>query len=179
MSQKNYILLTIILCFTSLNAQHKIKTSTETLSFYNGITGQDQIIQEYIITNNSSEDYLTWISLDIIKNKSDKEIIHDYFKKIKGDFNLTQMMYEGLLKGQSVSIGYTFIKKISPGQKFTYIVSQTNKKSNIYQNRIVIISKRKVEQTLRMKIYNDLYFKPTYIFLTDIFLNDINDNTIR
>ena len=117
--------------------------------------------------------------MDIIKNKSDKEIIHDYFKKIKGDFNLTQMMYEGLLKGQSVSIGYTFIKKISPGQKFTYIVSQTNKKSNIYQNRIVIISKRKVEQALRMKIYNDLYFKPTYIFLTDIFLNDINDNTIR
>lgn len=46
------------------------------------------------------------------------------------------MMYEGLLKDQSVSIGYTFIKKISPGQKFTYIVSQTNKRSNIYQNRI-------------------------------------------
>lgn len=51
-------------------------------------------------------------------------------------YNLTQMMYEGLLKDQSVSIGYTFIKKISPGQKFTYIVSQTNKRSNIYQNRI-------------------------------------------
>ena len=70
-----------------IKAQNEIHVDTIPFCYFNGITKQAQNINEIQVTNNSSEDYLTWISLVPINNKSNNDLIYDFFKKKKGDFN--------------------------------------------------------------------------------------------
>ena len=73
------------------------------------------------------------------------------------------MMYENLLDKQPISIGYSFIKNITVGKKFSYFIAQTSEKSNLYQKRIVLIKKREVEQYLNMQI-DEKYFSNYKVF---------------
>jgi hypothetical protein len=114
-----------------LNAQCQIHIDTISFCYFNGITEQTEIIDKYQIANNSNEDYLTWVSLVPKNDKSNIELMHDFFKKRKGDFNLIEMMYENLLDGQPVSIGYSFIKNITVGETFSYFIAKTETKSNL------------------------------------------------
>ena len=53
-----------------------------------------------------------------------------FFKKIKGDFSYIQAMYEELLDNRPSITGYSFIKKIAPGETFTYFIVKTDPESN-------------------------------------------------
>lgn len=150
-----------------LNGQCQIHIDTVSFRYYNGITAQAQIIDNYQITNNSNEDYLTWVSLVPTNNKSNIDLIHDFFKKRKGDFSLMEMIYEKLLDEQPISIGYSFIKNIAIGETFSYFIAKTDTISTFYQDRIVIIKRKEVEEYLRMKIEKKYFFQLTSIFLTE------------
>ena len=86
-------------------------------------------------------------------NRTNIELIHDYFKKRKGDFNLIEMMCENLLNKQSINIGYSFIKNITANETFSYFIAKNEKASNFYSERIVLIKKKDVEQYLKMEIF--------------------------
>ena len=158
---------TFLFLSMDLNAKCQIQIDTTSFCYFNGITKQTQIIDNYQITNNSNEDYLTWISLVPKNDKSNIELMHDFFKKRKGDFNLIEMMHENLLDGQPVSIGYSFIKNITVGETFSYFIAKTETKSNFYQRRIVLIKKKEVEQYLKMQIDEKYFFILSSIFLTE------------
>jgi hypothetical protein len=153
------ILFSAFLLF-NLNAQCKLKIDTVSFGYFNGLTKQVQKIDNYKITNNSKEEYLTWVSLVPIGNKSNIALIRDFFIKIKGDFNLIGMINENLLNDNLMcEIGYTFIKNILPGEAFSYIIAKTDSNSTFYQDRIVIIKKKEVEMYLNMQIKKK-YFSP-------------------
>lgn len=72
-----YIFLSLFLCCTTkLNAQGEIHIDTLSVNYFNGITQQIQIVDEYRITNLSDEDYLTWVAFFQKGNKSNKELVH-------------------------------------------------------------------------------------------------------
>lgn len=153
-----------------LNAQCQIHIDTISFCYYNGITEQTQIIDKYQIINNSSEDYLTWVSLVPTERKTNIALIRDFFVKRKGDFNLIEMITENLINTDNESIcevGYTFIKNILPGETFSYFIAKTEARSNLYQGRIVLIKKKEVEQYLKMQIDEKYFFKLSSIFLTE------------
>ena len=156
-----------LFCATNLNAQRQIQIDTLSFCSFNGITGQTQTISKYQITNKSNEDYLTWISLLSINKKSNSELVHDFFKKKKGDFSFIEMMFEDLSDEHLMNVGYSFIKNITAGKKFSYFIAQTSEKSNLYQKRIVLIKKREVEQYLNMQIDEKYFFKLQSIFLIE------------
>ncbi|MCL1937501.1 MAG: hypothetical protein FWF52_03780 [Candidatus Azobacteroides sp.] len=161
-----YIFFSIfIFCNLELNAQCLLQIDTVSFSYFNGITEQEQTIDNYKITNNSNEEYLTWVSLIPTKSKSNIELIHDFFMKRKGDFNLIEMINENLLDDKSINIGYSFIKNIFPRDTFFYFIAKTNPNSTFYQDRIVIIKKKEVEQYLNMQIEEKYFFIFTNIFL--------------
>ena len=155
-------------CNLDLNAQCSLQVDTTSFNYFNGITGQYCTTDNYKITNNSNEEYLTWVSLVSTNEKSNIELIHDFFKKRKGDFNLIEMINENLLNEQPVSIGYSFIKSILAGETFSYYIAKTNSNSTFYQDRIVIIRKKEVELYLNMKIEKKYFFSLTSIFITEI-----------
>ena len=70
-----------IFCNLALNAQCEICIDGVSFNYYNGITKHSQTIDNYRITNNSNEEYLTWIALTPNKGKTNVELVHDFFKK--------------------------------------------------------------------------------------------------
>ncbi len=170
-----YILLSIFtFCNVELYAQCLLQIDTVSYSYFNGITGHKQIIDNYKITNNSNEEYFTWVSLVPVNNKSNIELIRDFFKIRKGDFNYVEIMYEEFTN-MSSDIGYTFIKKISPNETFSYFIAKTNSSSTFYKDRIVIIKKNEVEQFLKLQVVERYFFQLSSIFLIE---NDLQKNTI-
>lgn len=101
-------------CAMNLNAQSPIEIDTVSLRYVNGFTNQHEIVDEYRMTNHSNEEYITWVSLEPTNDKSNIELVHDFFKKIKGDFSYIQAMYEELLDNRPSITGYSFIKKLHP-----------------------------------------------------------------
>ena len=118
--------------------------------YYNAFIKDCQIVEEYRISNNSSEEYVTWISQDAISGKTPKELVHDYFQKVKGDFNLVSLFCENLLDDKQMSIGYTFMKIIRPNESFSYFLFNDN--MSFYKDRIVVLEKKVVERQTRMKL---------------------------
>ena len=161
------LFLTFLLYTVTLNAQRLIQIDTISVNYFNGITKKNEIIDNYQITNNSDEDYLTWVSLVPINNRTNIELIHDYFKKRKGDSNLIEMMCENLLNKQSINIGYSFIKNITANETFSYFIAKNEKASNFYSERIVLIKKKDVEQYLKMEIGNQYFYQFPNIFLIE------------
>ncbi len=144
-----------------------IHYDTITNKYYNGITEEREIIDKYQITNNSDENYLTWVALEPINDRTDIELVHDYFKKRKGDFNLVEMMFENLLDSLPINIGYSFIKNIAPKESFSYYISKKNMASNFYRERIVLIKRKEVEQYLKMEIDTKYIYQYSNIFLIE------------
>ena len=147
-------------CAMNLNAQSPIEIDTVSLRYVNGFTNQHEIVDEYRMTNHSNEEYITWVSLEPTNDKSNIELVHDFFKKIKGDFSYIQAMYEELLDNRPSITGYSFIKKIAPGETFTYFIVKTDPESNFYSERIVLMKGSEVEQYLRLQIEEKYFFKP-------------------
>lgn len=173
MGTRFYILILLFMSSViNLNAQNEISVDTTSFCYLNGITQQAQAIYEYRITNNSNEDYLTWVSLVPINNKSDIELVHEYFKSRKGDFNFIEMMYENLLDKRPISIGYSFVKNITVGKTFSYFIDKADTK--FYKERIVILKKKDVEQYLKMQIDEKYFFKSSCIYLIGKNSNNID-----
>lgn len=159
--------LTFLFYTIKLNAQYQIHVDPISVNYFNGITEKKEIIDKYHIINNSTEDYLTWVSLVPINNRTNIELMHDYFKKRKGDFNLIEMMCENLLENQPINIGYSFIKNITAGTTFSYFIVKNETESNFYRERIVIIKKKEVEQYLKIIIDKKYFYQLSDIFLIE------------
>lgn len=141
------LFLAFLFYAVTLNAQNQIRIDTISVNYFNGITKKKEIIDIYQITNDSDEDYLTWVSLAPINNRTNTKLIRDYFIKTKGDYNLIGMMNDNLLTLNSMcEIGYTFLKDIPPNETFSYFVAKNRIESRFYRERIVIIKKKEVER---------------------------------
>lgn len=92
------LFLAFLFYAVTLNAQNQIRIDTISVNYFNGITKKKEIIDIYQITNDSDEDYLTWVSLAPINNRTNTKLIRDYFIKTKGDYNLIGMMNDDLFK---------------------------------------------------------------------------------
>jgi len=161
------LLLTLLLIVTACNAQCQIQIDNTEINYFNEITGKNEIIEDYRITNNSNEEYLTWVSLEPINERTNTELVHDYFKKRKGDFSFLEAMFENLLDEQPTVIGYSFIKNINPGETFHYFIAKNEKSSVFYRERIVLIKRKEVEQYLRMPIDDKYFYESPSIILTE------------
>ena len=134
------LFLAFLFYAVTLNAQNQIRIDTISVNYFNGITKKKEIIDIYQIKNDSDEDYLTWVSLAPINNRTNTKLIRDYFIKTKGDYNLIGMMNDDLLTLNSMcEIGYTFLKDIPPSETFSYFVAKNRIESRFYRERIVII----------------------------------------
>lgn len=164
-----YIKLLILFCFANLTAKGQIIIDTLTSQYYNDFNKATQIIEEITITNNSEEDYLTWISQFPINEKPNNVIIHRFFFSRHGDFRFFDLMYDDVSFAHGIphDIPFSFIKKIQKNESFTYILLKENKESNFYDERIVVISRKEVEDYLKVKVKEEFFFPQSSIFLYD------------
>ena len=164
---RNTVLLLSLLPF-KLNAQCHICIDTVSYAYFNAITDKKVTIETYEITNNSNEEYLTWISLAPQSDRSTEEQVLCYFKQRKGDFSFLEMMYEGLLNGQQhCTIGYSFLKSIKKGECFSYSFMKTESDSQVYRDRIVLVKRKDVETILRAQLDSTVFYRLSSIVLVE------------
>lgn len=138
-------IVSIIVLGVNSCAQH-VELSKNSYRYYDAFSQQNIIVDNVQISNNSLDYVMTWVSLDSVIRTSDRMLLHDYFIKRHGDFNLNEMISEGLLgRDYTHSVGVSFLKKIMPGEKFVYIIVKRDEASTFYQDRIAIISRQHVE----------------------------------
>lgn len=149
-----------------LNAQTPIEIDTVSMSYINGFTYQKEILDEYRMTNHSNEEYVTWVSLKPIEDKSNRQLLREFFLEIHGDFNYIHLMGDCVLDRMPVNTGYSFIKKIAPGETFTYIILKKNSGSSFYSERIVLMKGSELTQFLKMPLAERYFFPLSYVVLT-------------
>lgn len=181
MIKRTLIFLTVFLLFLNTKAQDSIKIDTISYSYYNLISNSHQSIELYKITNYSSKEFLTWIADVPINNTPEHRLVHDYFKKQIGDFKYISWMYEEDF-GRPVSnwtIGVSFVKMINPQDSFSYFIIKDSDVSNTYKDRIVIMSREKVEHYIGggrcFVLKENLFFPYSSICLYDKPIKEIED----
>ena len=154
-------LVIYILClFSSVIAKAQITIDTITYC------SKNLQIEEITITNNSEEDYLTWISRISTTNTPNRELIHRYFFSNHGDFRLFDLVHpDNRVSYLEHKIGIYFIKNIHPNESFTYIINKDNENLGFYDNKISIISRKEVENYIQIPIREDLFFPSSSIAL--------------
>lgn len=126
--------------------------------FFDEFANSDINIKSYIITNNTKEDYVTWVSSDYIDSNSNEEAIRRYFNKQIGDFSLSSLLYENLLNSSLTNrIGSTFMKRIKPKETFQYLIIKKNRYSDYYEKRLFIVSRKKIEDYLRKALPEECF----------------------
>lgn len=146
----------------------KIEIDTVTQCYYNNFIEETLFVEEITIKNHSEEDYLTWIADFPSADKSNSFLINRFFFSRIGDFRLFDLMCDNIY--YEINIPYTFIKKIPKGESFTYVIMKENEKTDFYSKRIVIISRKEVEDYMGQSIREE-FFSP----MSRICLSEKND----
>jgi hypothetical protein len=73
---------------------------------------------EVEIQNPSQEDFVMWFDKESVLGFDEKRKIHSYFFKIKGDFNLFNLLVEKNIKNEPPALFGTFLNKIGKGESF-------------------------------------------------------------
>lgn len=148
----------IILCICC-----NIKAQTnDTVPFVNIYTKEVKCshIYKYKIINNSAEDYLTWLSAYPVSTFSKEMKIRCYFAQQHGDFNLFSLIYEELLKRNSLKvIGTNFIKRIPQGKSFTYKIKGYDDFKEQWLEHLVILKRKDVEEYIKFRFLDDWFYK--------------------
>lgn len=104
----------------------KVETTQYKYRAYLGAESEIEVI-ECRITNCDTLPCYSWVYPDSVRlslNDERRAILH-YFFKPSGDVNNIQLMGDnctGSLTEKEIIIGATFIKKVNPGESFTYII---------------------------------------------------------
>lgn len=168
MRRKEKAILAIGCIMFTMTAYGQIRIDTVFVEYHNSIIKQNQVLKEYNIVNESKEDYLTWISSSPINGKTEQALMHEYFLSRKGDFSFLDLMTGNTVFKSKHNIGISFIKRICPGESFSYIISKSKQESSIYDNRIVIIKSSSLNYFLRGFIIDDNYFYPeSFVILSE------------
>ena len=177
----NYARLSFIILalFAYIIASGQIKSDTIVKNYYDDFLQESELIEEITITNNSEEEYLTWISKFPIADKSNDILIYRFFFSRFGDFRLFDLMYDNVSCEIKYNIPFSFIKNIPKGDSFTYIIRKQNKRTSFYEKRIVILSRNEVESYIKATIRENFFYPWSSVCLTEkkeLLKEDIDNN---
>lgn len=177
MRRKKKAILVIGCIMYTMTAYGQIRIDTVFVEYYNSIIKQYQVLKEYNIVNESKEDYLTWISSSPINCRTEQALMHEYFLSRKGDFSFLDLMTGNTIFKSKYNIGISFIKRICPGESFSYIVLKSKQESSFYDNRIVIIKSSSLNYFLQGFIIDENYYYPeSFVILSEEVVRAINNN---
>lgn len=83
-------------------------------SEYNDMQNNSLALYTFEYKNESQADVLMWLDFT-----GEKDYI-SYFSKQKGDYSVSNMIYENLLSSNNMQLGYSFLKLLKPKESFRF-----------------------------------------------------------
>ncbi len=150
------VLLVLLLGIVEAFAQDKNLSIQE--SFY-GYWPYHSDAKEFVwcleIKNNSSEAYLTWVNpTDNQSGYGDIEQIINFFRRSRP--MLIWLWYHAEFKEKV--LGQTFVKRINPGETFTYFVICSKEEAPALKSKISIVDEKTVLHNLKYNSPLDSYY---------------------
>lgn len=162
---RKFLIIYILLSFAlELKAQcNDVLDTVIVHTYHNSFTNKSITVGNYRIINNTSDEYVTWISPNSVEGMLPSVLIHDYFQQVRGDFNLVFLLREKLIDTDSLSVGISFMKIIKPKESFSYYL--INDTQSFYKDRIVVLKKEEVERQIRKELSYDVTYKDPFIVI--------------
>ena len=129
-----------------------------------GNVDNEYVEKDYIIYNDTNEEYLIWVSSSSTFGKSQEQLMKEMFFKQIGDFSLFQLMTDCYIDSYGLwGIGCNFIKKLLPGTEFSFYILLKERDIFSYSDWIVCIRRVDVEQFLKIEIDDKFCFKGNHV----------------
>lgn len=105
---------------------------------------------EYKIENRSGDNYYTWVDFNCSTDDDAGQQIRSYFKTVKGDFSLERLLFDNVSfpDGFSSQIGKTFLKKIAPGESFSYFAETKEIDGSALEKHIFMLKESVLRQMI-------------------------------
>ena len=161
-----------LLDLTPLCQQDGVETTMRLSSYYDN---QFNIVyvEEYTINNKSGAPVFTWIdfksSIDSSPSSRQKAITK-YFYDFKGDFNFINLLSD-VDDFYSNYLGCFFLKKISPGSSFKYVVitkeSSCQMRYSLKEHIFVERADTLLGGFLNQSYFESKFFAESFVFIMD------------
>lgn len=170
MKRLNNIIFFLFLCIRTMG---QISIDSCTCTYFNEFTNSYSYIKSYRITNNSKEDYVTWVSSMFTNSISNEEAIHRYFRNQIGDYNILFLLQEKLLNSSLTNrIGTSFMKRIKPKETFEYLIIKRNSCSDYFEKRLFLIPRQEIEKYLQTEIPEECF---SIINILPLYENEVTE----
>jgi len=179
---KNYFILLFVLFFSfgligysQISTNWKINNTTT-----NYFVGEKEFtIYTYEIVNNSNDEIWLWFMENDSSNVNGKDAIWNYFfSRHGGDFSMLDIELDGNVIFQS-SIFYTFVKRISPSEKFYIHFISNHSDKDINQKKLlqrsvsdkmkIYAQKELIERDMKFKLFVEgrgfIFYKSSFIII--------------
>lgn len=159
---------TILILFISIGSalsfgqDNDISIREDNYEYYHYHDTEKTYVWNLVITNNSNENYLTWI------NKNDNVMGYAEEAQIKNFFLAERPRLFFLWGDGEYSekiLGQTFLKLLKPGESFSYNVVRKVKKEPSIKKKISIVRESVVQIYTQCKI--SIYFDVPYLYAYD------------
>lgn len=152
------IFVIIYFAFLCVRSMGQISIDTCTCVFFDEFINTYSYISSYKITNNTKEDYITWVSCKCTNYITNEEAIRCYFENRIEDYSLSFLLYENLLNSSMTNrIGTSFMKRIKPQESFEYLIQKKNSSPCYFENHIFVISLKEIEKYLHKGIPEECF----------------------
>lgn len=135
-------LITLLIIFQSINVYSQISTLKFVTDSVIYIAGNVKYIQtDFIFTNTTDDWFVLWLDENNNDSLDNEQRIRKYFSTYKGDFTITQLLYETLAEEPLPQLYLSFYKIIAPGSQFTISIL-VKKNYNAYEKLIRSVNKQ-------------------------------------
>jgi hypothetical protein len=128
---------------------------------------------DILIKNSTLETYVLWIDYKNRDSLSADDRIHQYFYTRKGDFTLSNLLYEELANELPTQLYLTFYKILSPKDEFVFSVltkstiENLNDFVNSFKKQIVVINSEESKRLPPIKDLEKYNYEGKSIILTE------------
>jgi hypothetical protein len=129
----------------------------------------------YELINNGDINYWFWFEKKDLTNKSEKEIIREHFFKVKGDWSLYQIAFDGNVESYYIELFSGFVKYVAAKERFLICVfskeeiseSTKNKVLNYLNKHIIVFPETILSQYVNglSSFHSIVFYKGNYILL--------------
>ena len=149
-----FLLITLLSCndYSVNKTVNELELHSSSVVYYDVAGKQEYRMVTYKITNLSADKYAyTWIFYEEPFAKKSRNAKNRYLLQHHGEFGLLNLLTDNAVGEMYHELGEFFIKEISPGESFEYIVIAPSK-----------ITQKIIDNKIKPFIYDVLEYDPLY-----------------
>ena len=159
-------IFTVLLTFMILSRSHACESYGNDSIL---VESEGEVIDKYIIQidNQTEDNCYFWVNPIPVGQTAPRLLVRRYLWSIPNGYDGHLLIEPNIeFSNYNISIGYNFIKLLSPGESFQLIIMSNSRACEYYEERIVMITEKEFQKHFD-KIPDFFLYKDNHIVITD------------